>query len=179
KKLARRRLRHAALAASDVFFDDVFERMGRDVGGLDQALFAARHIGDDHRSAASAAFSVQRFKNLELHDVVAPISVHPLPAGYAGRPPPQGGRCTESAAGALLRTSVPPTRLLHLLHIDADSAATGEPDLPGSLVGDAEFERLRLAALDYVERLGHHRTLDAAAGDAAEEIALIVDHQVR
>src|SRR5262249_59483265 len=104
-KLPPRRLRHPALAASDVFFDDVFERIGRDVGGLDQALFAARHIGDDHRSAASAAFSVQRFKNLELHDVVAPISVRPLPAGYAGRPPPQGGGCTESAAGALLPTS--------------------------------------------------------------------------
>src|SRR6516162_11887732 len=69
--------------------------------------------------------------------------------------------------------------LLHLLHIDADGAATGEPDLPGGLIGDAEFERLRLAALDHVERLGHHLTLDTAAGDAAEEIALIVDHQVR
>src|SRR5215475_9022091 len=69
--------------------------------------------------------------------------------------------------------------LLHLLHIDPDGAATGEPDLPGGLVGDTEFERLGLAALDHVERFGHHRALDAAARDAAEEIALIVDHQVR
>src|SRR5499433_339219 len=69
--------------------------------------------------------------------------------------------------------------LFHLLHIDADGAAAGQPDLPGGLVGDAEFERLRLAALDHVERFGHHRALDAAARDAAEEIALIVDHQIR
>src|SRR5262245_13490787 len=69
--------------------------------------------------------------------------------------------------------------LLHLLHIDPDGAATGEPDLPGGLVGDTEFERLGLAALDHVERFGHHRALDAAARDATEEIALIVDHQVR
>src|SRR6516165_9498597 len=69
--------------------------------------------------------------------------------------------------------------LFHLLHIDADGAAAGQPDLPGGLVGDTEFERLRLAALDHVERFGHHRALDATARDAAEEIALIVDHQIR
>src|SRR5690348_1411726 len=32
--------------------------------------------------------------------------------------------------------------LLHLLHIDADGAAAGEPHLPRGLVGNAEFERL-------------------------------------
>src|SRR6516162_7143042 len=69
--------------------------------------------------------------------------------------------------------------LFQLLHIDADGAAAGQPDLPCGLVGDTEFERLRLAALDHVERFGHHRALDAAARNAAEEIALIVDHQIR
>src|SRR5262249_51575076 len=69
--------------------------------------------------------------------------------------------------------------LLHLLYIDPDGAAAGEPDLPGGLVGDTEFERLGLAALDHVERFGHHRALDAAARDAAEEIALIVNPQLR
>src|SRR5262249_48025968 len=69
--------------------------------------------------------------------------------------------------------------LLHLLHIDADGAAAGEADLPGGLVGDAEFERLGLAALDHIERLGDDRALDAAARHRAEEIALAVDDEVR
>src|SRR5262249_7217592 len=69
--------------------------------------------------------------------------------------------------------------LVHLLHVHPDLSAAGEPDLPGGLVGDAEFQRLRLAALDHVDRLRHHRTLDAAARHRAEEVALIVDHQVR
>src|SRR5215831_12362812 len=69
--------------------------------------------------------------------------------------------------------------LLHLLHIDPDGAATGEPDLPGGLVGDAEFERLGRAALDHVERLGDDRALDTAARYRAEEIALAVDDEVR
>src|SRR5215471_14281553 len=69
--------------------------------------------------------------------------------------------------------------LLHLLHIDPNGAAAGEADLPGGLVGDAELERLGLAALDHVERLGDHRALDAAARDRAEKVALVVDHQVR
>src|SRR5262245_5051676 len=68
---------------------------------------------------------------------------------------------------------------LHLLHIDADRPAAGEADLPGGLVGDAEFERLGLAALDHVERLGDDRALDAAARHRAEEIALALDAEVR
>src|SRR5262249_51942876 len=69
--------------------------------------------------------------------------------------------------------------LFHLLHIDANRAAAGKPDLPGGFVGDAEFQRLGLAAFDDVDCLGDHRALDATAGHAAEKIALIVDHQVR
>src|SRR5580704_16279632 len=69
--------------------------------------------------------------------------------------------------------------LLDLLQIDPDGAAAGEPDLPGGLVGDAEFERLGFALLDHVERFGHHRALHAAARDRAQEIALVVDDQVR
>src|SRR5215475_3472859 len=52
---------------------------------------------------------------------------------------------------------------VHLFHVDPDGAAAGEPDLPGGLVGDAEFQRLGLAALDHIERLGHDRALDATA----------------
>src|SRR5665647_1283886 len=66
----------------------------------------------------------------------------------------------------------------HLLDIDADSAAAGQADLPGGLVGDAEFEHFRLAAFDHVDGLGHHRALDATARHRAEEIAFIVDHQI-
>src|SRR4051812_40108635 len=68
--------------------------------------------------------------------------------------------------------------LLHLLDVHPDLAAAGEADLPGGLVGDAEFEGARLAALDHVDRLGDHRALDTAARDRAQEIALVVDHQV-
>src|SRR5262249_34922577 len=73
--------------------------------------------------------------------------------------------------------TLPP--LLHLLHIDSDGAAAGEPDLPGGFIGNAEFERLGFSALDHVERLGHDRPLDTAARYRAEEISLPVDHQAR
>ena len=49
------------------------------------------------------------------------------------------------------------------------------PDLPGGLVGDPEFEQARLAVADHVEGLGDDRALDAAAGNGAEEVALLVD----
>src|SRR6516162_581400 len=66
---------------------------------------------------------------------------------------------------------------VHLLHVNPNGAAAGQADLPGGLVGDTEFERLRLAALDDVERLGHHRAFDATARDRAEEFALLVVYQ--
>src|SRR5215813_12764892 len=97
----------------------------------------------------------------------------PLPA-----PPPQGGR--EQTAVASLSELVHATQAhqsLHLLDVHADGAAAGESDLPGGLVGDAEFESLGLAALDHVDRLGHDRALDAAARHRAEKIALAVDDQ--
>src|SRR5262249_20941818 len=78
-----------------------------------------------------------------------------------------------------LRISSFTTPSLHLLHKHPDRPAAPEPDLPRGLVGDAEFQRLGLAALDHVERFGHPRALDAAAGDRAEKIALVVDHEVR
>src|ERR1051326_5517618 len=61
----------------------------------------------------------------------------------------------------------------------ATSAALTSRCAPRGLVGDAELERLRLAALDHVERLGDHVALDAAARDRAEEIALVVDDEIR
>src|ERR1043166_2203276 len=69
--------------------------------------------------------------------------------------------------------------LVDLLHVHPDGAAAGKSGAPRGLVGDAELEGLRLAALDHVERFGHDVALDASAGDRAEEIALVVDHQVR
>src|SRR5262245_51029329 len=102
------------------------------------------------------------------------------PPGRLRRPTsPARGEVHRVRGPALHRVRCTITPLLHLLHIDPDRAAAGEPDLPGGLVGDAEFERLGLAALDHVERLGDHRALDTAAGDRAEEIALVVDDQVR
>src|SRR5439155_9835859 len=72
-------------------------------------------------------------------------------------------RAARSALRSLRMASF--TRSIHLLDVDPDGAAAGEPDLPGGLVGDAEFERLGFAAVDHVEGFGDHRALDAAAGD--------------
>src|SRR5262245_31338544 len=69
--------------------------------------------------------------------------------------------------------------LVHLLHINSDGAAAGEPNLPGGLVGDAEFQRLGLAALDHIERLGDDRALDATARHRAEEVAVLIDDEIR
>src|SRR6266446_3376995 len=60
-----------------------------------------------------------------------------------------------------------------------DGAAAGQADIPRGLVGDAEFEHLRLAAGDHIERLGDDRALDAAAGHRAQKRAVIVDHEAR
>src|ERR1700730_11491195 len=49
---------------------------------------------------------------------------------------------------------------LDLLQIDPDGAAAGEPHLPGSLVGDAEFERLVPAVLYHVAGVRQHRAFD-------------------
>src|SRR6185369_7394758 len=68
--------------------------------------------------------------------------------------------------------------LVELLDVDADRSAARQPDLPGRLVGDAELERLRLAAFDHVDRFGHDRALDTAARDRAQEVALVVDDEV-
>src|SRR4051812_6846294 len=67
---------------------------------------------------------------------------------------------------------------VQLFHKHSNGATTRQSNLPGGLVGDAEFKRLRLAAVDHVERLGHHRALDAAAGNRAQEITLAVDHKI-
>src|SRR6478736_6995147 len=69
-------------------------------------------------------------------------------------------------------------KLFHLLHEHPDGAAAGEPHLPGGLVGDAELEHSRLAAVDHIERLGDHRAFDTAARHRAEEVSLLVDHQI-
>src|SRR5580704_6518901 len=69
--------------------------------------------------------------------------------------------------------------LFHLLDEHPNGATAGQAHFPGGFVGDAEFQHLWLAALDDVERLGDHRAFDAAAGHRAEEIAFLVDNQVR
>src|SRR3954453_5725513 len=96
--------------------------------------------------------------------------------------PPCGGGNQPSSLGLHTLFSLPPTprsALLHFFDKDPDGATAGQPDLPGGLVGDAEFQRLGLAALDHVEGFRDHRALDAAARDRAQEVALVVDHQIR
>ena len=85
--------------------------------------------------------------------------------------PPRGALGIESLPAS--RAS----RLADFLDEHPDGAAAGQADIPGGLVGDAEFEHFGLAAGDHVERLGDHRALDAAAGHRAQEGAVIVDHE--
>ncbi len=68
--------------------------------------------------------------------------------------------------------------LIYLLDIHANFAAAGKADPPCSFIGNAELERLRLAAFDHVDGLRHNRAFDAATGHRAEEIALIVNDEV-
>src|SRR5271154_3317060 len=80
--------------------------------------------------------------------------------------------------GNLLYSLFAPS-LFHLLHKHPDRAAAGQADLPGGFVGNAEFKHFGLAALDHVERLGDDGAFDAAAGHRTEEIAVLVDDQIR
>src|SRR5262245_18400722 len=67
----------------------------------------------------------------------------------------------------------------YLLHIDTDGATAGQADLPSRFIGDAEFEHFRLAALDHIHCFGHHGPLNTASRHRSEEVAFIVDDQVR
>ena len=51
----------------------------------------------------------------------------------------------------------------HLLDEDPNGAATRQADVPRRLVSHPELQHLRLAAVDDVDRFGHHRAFDAAA----------------
>src|SRR5262245_18211450 len=107
-------------------------------------------------------------------------------AALTRRCSPVASLVTTITARRAARSALRPLRMssfigpsIHLLHVNADRAAARQADLPGRLVGDAELQRLRLAALDHVDRLGDHRAFDAAARYAPQELALVVDHQVR
>src|SRR4029077_7388508 len=58
---------HAALAGAQVVGEHGTQRILGDVGGFDQALLAARHIGDDDGGAAGFAFGVKRGEDVEFH----------------------------------------------------------------------------------------------------------------
>src|SRR5579863_8928013 len=68
--------------------------------------------------------------------------------------------------------------LVHLYHEHPDGPSAGQTDLPGGLVGDAKFQHFRLPRVDHIKRLGDHGAFDAAAGNRAQEITLLVDHEV-
>src|SRR5262245_28406696 len=70
KDFALRRFFHAALAAADVLLEQVFQRIARDIGALDQTLLAARNVSDHNRGAPRRPLGVERFENLELHGPV-------------------------------------------------------------------------------------------------------------
>ena len=69
-------------------------------------------------------------------------------------------------------------RLVEALDEHADLAAAGQADLPGRLVGDAEVERLGLAAGEDVLGLRDHLALHAAARDGALEAAVRRHHHL-
>ena len=64
---ALRGFRPCRSAGAQTFGEDRPQRILGNVGGFDQALRAARHIGDDDRSAARRAFGVKGFKKFEFH----------------------------------------------------------------------------------------------------------------
>src|SRR6266853_346006 len=80
---------------------------------------------------------------------------------------PQAGRGDQRAL-----------ELLHFLHVDPDGAAARQADLPGRIVGDAEFQHSGLAGFDHIDGFGHYGAFDAAARHRAEKIAVLVDDEV-
>src|SRR5262249_49990137 len=89
-------------------------------------------------------------------------------AALTSRCAPLAVSVTRMAARRAARSALRPARIssftaappgfhdlpsVDFLHIHPDGTAAREPDLPGGLVGDAELERLGLAALDHVKRL--------------------------
>src|SRR5262249_40942743 len=74
--------------------------------------------------------------------------------------------------------SAPLPSFLHFLHIDPDGAAARQADLPGGVVGNAEFQHLGLAAVDDVNGFGDHRAFDATARHRAEKIPIPIDDKV-
>ena len=156
------------LPRAQMRFEHVLQRIAA-TSPRDEPLRAARLLVTT-TAARRAARSV--FRALRMSSLIAVSD--PLVPAKARKPSPTSERL-DSARGSETQSWHQST----FSTIHTDRAAAGEPDLPGGLVGDAEFERLRLAALDHVERLGHHRALDAAARHRAEEIALVVDHQIR
>src|SRR5215470_7197777 len=67
---------------------------------------------------------------------------------------------------------------LYLLHENPDRTAARQADLPGRLVGDAEFQHFRFTTFDHIERLGNDRAFHTAARYRAKEIALTVDDEI-
>ena len=62
-----RRFFHAALGHAEALFDQVAQRILGHVGGLDQPLRAACHVGDEHHRAARFAFGIERVQDVEFH----------------------------------------------------------------------------------------------------------------
>src|SRR5690606_35436721 len=72
------------------------------------------------------------------------------------------------------RLEQPELGFVHRLHIDADAAAAGEPDLPGLLVADAVFEAARLLGIHDPQGFLDYRAFHAAAADRAEDAAVAI-----
>jgi hypothetical protein len=90
---------------------------------------------------------------------------HALRAVGQARNDDQASRC------CLRRGNAPSARpSFHRLDEDLHAAAAGQPDLPGLLVADAEFQQLRAAGGHHLRRGVDHRALDAAAGHRADEM---------
>ena len=60
-----------------------------------------------------------------------------------------------------------------------DPPAAGEPDREGLGVAHPVLEQPRAAVLQRLQRLRHHRALDAAAGDRARDLGLAADRELR
>ena len=67
KHPALRGLLHPALAAAQMRFEHLAQRIGGDVRRADEALGAGRDVGDDDRRAAGGAFGIERVEDVETH----------------------------------------------------------------------------------------------------------------
>src|SRR6516164_8184317 len=136
-------------------------------------LLPMRNCLDNSARKGSAA------KSLALTSRCSPVavSVTTIAGRRAARSTLSSLSVSSFTAIALIPKFVRRRHSSDLLDEDADGAAAGQADIPGSLVGNTEFEHLRFAARNHVQRLGDDSAFNAPARNRAQKSAFIVDDE--